>query len=137
MENTSRTEPKKGVGPLAWLGLGCGGIVLAVAAGAFTFWLKFGGKLRELSSEAVKNPARAAALSVVTLGDGKFELIAEDDEAKRYTVREVATGKKITVYYSLKTGTTETVEGDFSAIPQVDSPVGAVEPEPRPSSRPE
>jgi hypothetical protein len=117
MENTSEVTEKKGMGPLGWLGLGCGGILLAVILGAVIFWLKFGGEFRQMAEEAQKNPSRAAAMAFVKMGKGNFQMHAEDEAGKRYTVREVGTGKLTTFYWSTKTNAIEIVEGDFSAIP--------------------
>jgi hypothetical protein len=117
MEASTEQGEKRGIGPLGWVGVGCGGIVLAVVGGISIFWMKFGGEIREMKAEAEKNPARAAALGFVKVGGGKFEMAAEDELGRRYTVREVGTKKLMTFYWSSKTNALEMVEGDFSAIP--------------------
>jgi hypothetical protein len=134
MENTSEVTEKKGMGPLGWLGIGCGGILLAVILGVVIFWMKFGGEFRQMADEAKKNPARAGALAFVKMGKGSFEMQAEDEAGKRYTVREIATGKLTTFYWSAKSNSIEIVEGDFSAIPSENS---GAKPESKPEIKPE
>jgi hypothetical protein len=106
---------KKGLSGLAWLGIGCGGLVLLAIVGFIVAVFFFGGKLKDFTKEAQKNPTRAAASVVVSMGVG--EMVAEDDVNKRYTVREKQTGKLTTFYWDAKTNSSKSVDGDFSAIP--------------------
>jgi hypothetical protein len=106
---------KKGLGGLAWLGIGCGGLILLAIAGFIVVAFFFGGKVMDFSKEAQKNPTRATASVMVTMGLG--EMVAEDDVNKRYTVREKQSGKLTTFYWDAKTNSPKSVEGDFSAIP--------------------
>ena len=69
----------------------------------------------DFSKEAQKNPTRATASVMVSMGVG--EMVAEDDVNKRYTVREKQSGKLTTFYWDAKTNSPKSVEGDFSAIP--------------------
>jgi hypothetical protein len=107
---------KKGLGPLAWLGIGCGGLiviilVVVVAAGV---WL--GPKAKQLAEEMQKNPTRAAAN--ITIATGQFEMAKEDDTNKRYTVRQKANGQLTTFYWDAKTGKPQSVQGGFDAVPK-------------------
>jgi hypothetical protein len=106
---------KKGLSGLAWFGIGCGGLVLLVIVAFIVAGVFFGGKLRDFSKEVQKNPTRATASALVTMGVG--EMVAEDDVNKRYTVREKQSGKLTTFYWDAKSGSAKTVDGDFSAIP--------------------
>jgi hypothetical protein len=121
MDNSPAPPPpllpgqKKGLGGLAWFGIGCGGLVLLVIIGFIVAVVFFGGKLSDFTKEAQKNPTRAAASVVVSMGVG--EMVAEDDVNKRYTVREKQSGKLTTFYWNAKTNSPESVDGDFSAIP--------------------
>jgi DNA-binding transcriptional MerR regulator len=106
---------KKGLSGLAWFGIGCGGLVLLAIVAFIVAGVFFGGKLKEFTKEAQKNPTRTAASVVVSMGVG--EMVAEDDANKRYTVREKQTGKLTTYYWDAKTNSPKSVDGDFSAIP--------------------
>ncbi len=108
---------KKGLGPLAWIGIGCGGIIVLAVIGVVVFSLMFGGKIKQFAEDAQKNPTRAAASMMVKVSAGQIEMVAEDDANKRYTVREKQTGKLTTLYWNEKKNMMETIEGDFSAIP--------------------
>ena len=109
--------PKKGLGALGWLGIGCGGIVFLCVVGFAVFSMKFGGSLKQFAEDAQKNPTRVVATTMVKVGMGTFEMVAEDDANKRYTVREKANGKLTTIYWSERTKKAEIIPGDFSAIP--------------------
>jgi hypothetical protein len=116
---------KKGLGPLGWLGIGCGGLVLlAVAVFAFGVF-KYGGQFKEFADESQKNPTRAAATLMVKMSAGQAELVAEDDVSKRYTVRQKSNGMLTTIYWSAKKNAPEVVQGDFSAIPAEAAPAPA------------
>jgi hypothetical protein len=106
------------MGPLAWVGIGCGGIVALGIVGIVLFYVFFAGKLKTWGEDAAKNPTRAAASLVVSMGLG--EMVAEDDVQKRYTVKEKASGKLTTFYWSKKANAPADVNGDFSAIPADD-----------------
>lgn len=115
MENSSPTPEKKGLGPLAWLGIGCGGLVVIGMIGLVIFGSILGPKFKQFAEDAAKNPTRATASLMVK--SGQFEMVAEDDAHKRYTIRQKQTGKLMTIYWNEKTQTAVTIEGDFSAIP--------------------
>lgn len=125
---------KKGLGPLAWVGIGCGSIVILGIIGVVVFGLMFGGKMKEFAADMQKNPTRTVATTMITVGGGQFEMVAEDDENLRYTVRQKANGKLTTIYWDAKKNGPVTIEGDFSAIPAVTpDPDPVPEPEPAPA----
>ena len=123
---------KKGLGPLAWVGIGCGGIVVLVIIAFVVSAVLFGGKIKQFAEDAQKNPTRVTATTMVTMSGGQFEMIAEDDVNKRYTVREKQNGKLTTIYWDERKKAPEVISGDFSAIPADSSatsePVEAPEP---------
>ena len=90
------TPPKKGLSPLAWVGIGCGGLLLLaiiafVVAGAIGLsWL--GGKAKEFED----NPAMASAKMMVRMNP-ELELVESDDEAGTLTIRNKETGEVVTV----------------------------------------
>lgn len=98
---------KKGLSPLAWVGIGCGVIILLaiiamVVAGAIGLhWL--GGKAKEFQ----ENPAMATAKMMVK-ADPDIELVEADDDAGTITVRNKKTGEVMTV------GLDEIKEGKIS-----------------------
>jgi uncharacterized protein YneF (UPF0154 family) len=117
MENSPPQLPgqKKGLSGLAWLGIGCGGLVLLAIVVFVVGGVFLGAKVKNFAKEAQKNPTRATASVMVSMGAG--EMVAEDDVNKRYTVREKQSGKLMTFYWDAKTNSAQSVEGDFSAIP--------------------
>ena len=115
METPPPTPQKKGLGALAWIGIGCGGIVVLGIIGVVVFGMMFGPKLKQFAEDAQKNPTRATASVMVTTG--QFEMVAEDDANKRYTVREKKGGGLTTIYWSEKDHAPKNIPGDFSAIP--------------------
>lgn len=131
MDTPPLPSQKKGLGGLAWLGIGCGGVVALVIIAIVVSSVMFGGKIKEFAEEAQKNPTRATATTMVKLSAGQFELVAEDDVNKRYTVKEKKSGQLTTIYWDEKTKAPATVVGDFTAIPaQPAAP--AAEPAPAP-----
>jgi hypothetical protein len=112
------TAQKKGLGPLAWVGIGCGGIIVLGIVALVVFYFFMAPKLKTFGEEMAKNPVRATANMVVSVGAA--EMVAEDDVQKRYTVKEKGSGKLITFYWSKKTNGPAQIAGDFSAIPAGD-----------------
>lgn len=130
-------QKKKGLGPLGWIGVGCGGIVGLCILAVIIFSIFFGGGLKEWAQEAQTNPTRATATAMVKFPGSPFEMAAEDDANKRYTVREKKSGTLTTIYWSEKTKKPETIPGDFSAIPKDEAASSAPSPSPAPAPAPE
>ena len=121
MDTSSPTPQKKGLGVLAWLGIGCGGLVVLGVIGVVVFWMMAGGKIKQLAGDMQKNPTRATATLMVNASVGQIELVAEDDEHLRYTVKTKQGGQLTTIYWDEKKKAPVSIPGDFSAIP-ADSP---------------
>lgn len=117
MDNPSSIPPKRGLGPVAWIGIGCGGIIVLIVIGIAIFGMMFGGQIKEIAQEMQTNPTRAVASTMVKASMGQMEMAAQDDANKRYTVREKQTGKLHTIYWDERQKAPQTIEGDFSAIP--------------------
>lgn len=87
---------KKGLSPLAWVGIGCGGLLLlaivafVIAAALGLSWL--GGQMEEFED----NPAMASAKMMVRVNP-EIELVEADDEAGTLTIRNKETGEVMTV----------------------------------------
>ena len=126
METPPITPQKKGLGALAWIGIGCGGIVVLGIIGMVVFGWLYGGKIKQFAEDAQKNPTRTTATAMVTMSGGQFEMVAEDDANTRDTVKEKKSGALTTIYWSEKKKAPEVIPGDFTAIPAADAAVAPV-----------
>ena len=117
MENPPPLQ-KQGLGALAWVGIGCGSLIVLIVIGFAIFGMMFGGKIKQFAEDAQKNPTRATAAAMVTMTAGQFEMVAEDDANKRYTVKEKKSGQLTTIYWDEKKKAPVTIQGDFSAVPK-------------------
>lgn len=83
---------KKGLSPIAWVGIGCGVLVILglVIALVVTFWL--GSKVKD----AADNPEMSAAKMIVRVNP-ELELVDSDDAAGTLTIRNIETGEVMTV----------------------------------------
>jgi hypothetical protein len=107
---SSAPPAKKGLSTGAKVGIGCGGLVLLALIGLVIAAFVLGPKLAKMG----ENPTRATA-SVMVMAGG--EMVAEDDVAKRYTVKDKKSGVLTTIYWDEASQAPKVVEGDFSAIP--------------------
>jgi hypothetical protein len=98
---------KKGLGPVAWILIGCLGLLLiaALGFGACTFFV--GKKVKNMAEDFAENPARAAAELAVRVNPD-LELVETDEAAETITVRDKTTGEELTLDWS------EIQEGNFS-----------------------
>ena len=87
---------KKGMGPLGWIAIGCGAILLIglLGVGACSYYAKK--KLQSMASDFEANPEMAAAKLVVQMNPD-LELISTDDAAGTLTVRNTKTGETVTL----------------------------------------
>jgi len=103
---------KKGLSPLAWIGIGCGGIVLLgliafVIVGGWLF-----GKAKDVAKDYQDNPAMASAKTLVKLNP-EWELVDSDDDAGTLTIRDKKTGEETTVdFQDVKEGRISFKSGD-------------------------
>jgi hypothetical protein len=108
---------KKGLGPLAVVGIGCGGLTLLAIIALVVGGIFFGGKAKGYLEEAKKDPTGATARMMVSASFGQIEMVSEDPTNKRYTVKAKGTGDLTTIYWDEKKQAPGMVKGDFSAIP--------------------
>jgi hypothetical protein len=102
------SSPKKtGLPALAWVGIGCGGILVVALIVLLTAFAFLGRKLADYAREAQENPAKAAAELFVKINP-EVELVGIDDRAGTMTIRIKATGKDATVTYA------DIAQGKFS-----------------------
>jgi hypothetical protein len=89
---------KKGLSPLAWVGIGClgllviGGIVTTVIA---VFLV---GKVKEVASEMEDDPVATTA-KILAAANPDVELVSADKENRTVTFRDVNTGEEVTFGY--------------------------------------
>lgn len=85
--------PKKGLGPLGWIAIGCGAIVLlgilALGVGGYFFKTKVVDPMQE-------NPAMATAEMIVKLNPD-LELVSSDPDKNTLTVKNKKTGEVVTI----------------------------------------
>jgi hypothetical protein len=86
---------KKGLSPLAWVGIGCGALLVVgfIVFAIITFVI--GRKVKDMAD----NPDVAAmtAIEWVIKANPDIELVESDKEAKTFTVRDKKSGEEITV----------------------------------------
>jgi len=85
--------PGKGLHPLAWVGIGCGGLTLLVfiAMGLFAWW---GYHTASGIVDEFKNNEQFATAEVVIAMSPDLEAVARDLAAKTLTVRHSSTGRQ-------------------------------------------
>ena len=82
---------KKGLGPLGWVLIGCGAIVILVCIGFAVLGYLAKNKLAEIQG----NPEMAAAKTIVALNPD-LETVSSDDEAKTITISNKKTNEVVT-----------------------------------------
>ncbi|MDQ7007151.1 MAG: hypothetical protein Q9Q40_07950 [Acidobacteriota bacterium] len=87
---------RRGLHPLAWIGIGCGGLI--VVAGLLMLGAGFfvASKVKAGLDEFSDNPAITAAAAAIRLNP-ELELMEVDKEAGTLTVRNTKTGEELTV----------------------------------------
>jgi hypothetical protein len=102
------SSPKrKGLPALAWVGIGCGGILVVALIVILTAFAFLGRKVADFARQAEENPAKAAA-ELFVKANPEVELVSIDDQAGTMTIRIKATGKEATVTYA------DIAQGKFS-----------------------
>lgn len=83
--------PKKGMGPLAWVGIGCGAIIVIglIALGAVGFFVK------KKVDQYKDNPAMAAA-ELAVRANPDLELVSSDAKAGSITIKDKKSGEVTT-----------------------------------------
>jgi len=85
--------PKKGMGPLGWIAIGCGAIallgILALAVGGYMFKKKVVDPFKD-------NPGMAAA-ELVIRANPDLELVSSDPDKNTLTVKNKKTGEVVTI----------------------------------------
>ena len=117
MDTPPNAPQKKGLGVFAWLGIGCGALIVLLIIGGVIASIFLGPKLKKFAEDVQKDPTRTTATTMVSVSMGQIEMVKEDPANKRYTVRQKTNGQLTTIYWDTKKQAPVTVQGDFSAIP--------------------
>lgn len=92
-------EKKKGLHPMAWVGMGCG-VIMLIAVICIVLLVGFcKKKFDDFAAEFKKDPHQTVAEQIVKMSPA-IEKVSEDEEAGEMTIRVKETGEEITVKYS-------------------------------------
>src|SRR4029453_8943126 len=109
--------PKKGMGVVGWLAIGCPGCLLLGLGSCFACGYYAKRKLGQFNEEMQKNPEMAAAKLVVKMTPD-LELVSADDAAGTLTVKNTKTGEVVTVSVA------DAKEGKFSVLSDMGTTTG-------------
>lgn len=89
---------KKGLSPLAWFAIGCGGLILLGLGSCFVMTAFVANKAKNFVEDIEKNPDAAAvkAAEMAMRLNPDVEVVSSDPEAGTLTVRDKASGKEVT-----------------------------------------
>lgn len=120
MTNGAPVEKKKGLSTVAWIAIGCGGLIVLVIIGVFGLGFFAVQKGKEMVTEATgsesfedfvqdlqENPAKTTAQTMVRLNPD-LELVSTDDDAGTITIYNKKTGEEATLNFE------DIAEGRFS-----------------------
>lgn len=94
MQPTPATAPKKGMPAIAWVGIGCGGLILVAIVAAVILFKMAAGKIKEFAA----NPEKTAAELIVSTNPD-LKKISQDDEKGEMTI-QTKDGEQVTLSYS-------------------------------------
>lgn len=87
---------RKGLSPLAWIGIGCGALAVLAAIG-FTVMIVAGGWfLKKQADKLEKNPTLTVAEWYVR-ANPDYEIVSTDEDSGTITIKEIKTGEEMTV----------------------------------------
>lgn len=89
---------KKGLSPLAWVGIGCLGLLVIGGIVATVITVFVVGKVKEVASEMEEDPVATMA-KVLAAANPDVELVGTDKENQTVTFRDVKTGQELTFGY--------------------------------------
>jgi hypothetical protein len=97
-------QKKKGLGTLAWVGIGCGALILVAVVVLGVGGVLVAHKAKEMAGDFEANPGLATARMIVRLNPD-LEEVSADEDAGTITVRNTKTGEVATVDFDqLKEG---------------------------------
>jgi len=89
---------KKGLSPLAWVGIGCLGLLVIGGIVATVATVFVVGKVKEVASEMKDDPVATTA-KLLAAANPDIELVSTDKENRMVTFRDVNTGQELTFGY--------------------------------------
>ena len=89
---------KKGLSPLAWVGIGCLGLLVIGGIVATVITVFVVGKVKEVASEMEEDPVATTA-KLLAAANPDVELVSTDKENRTVTFRDVKTGEELTFGY--------------------------------------
>lgn len=89
---------KKGLHPLAWVGIGCGVITLLIIIVVIVGGIFAVNKVKDVAGDFESNPELAGARIFIKMNP-EIEEVSYDEDAGTITVREKETGEVVTVKY--------------------------------------
>lgn len=126
---TEETTPKKkGLSTLAWIGIGCGVLLMIAAVALLVVGMIAARKLKDVAGDFKANPEMAAARLIVKMNP-ELEEVSADEQAGTITVRHKKTGEVVTVsIQDLKEGRIKftTDEGEVSVEAKGEGEEGTV-----------
>jgi hypothetical protein len=93
-----RPQAKKGIPVIAWIGIGCGAILIVGFVSFVVLGMFAAKKARDFAQEMKANPAKTTAETLVRLNP-ELELVESNESAGTITIREKKSGKIVTVKY--------------------------------------
>ena len=98
MSNDGQTPVNKGLPTWAWIGIGCGALMILVAIAMMIGGYFVANKAKDAIAEFEENPAGTIARGIIKASPD-LEEVSSDDEAGTITIRNKKTGELITVNY--------------------------------------
>ncbi len=99
VEQQGGQQQKKGLGPIAWIAIGCGVVTLIVVLVLVAGGLFVAHKVKEAGIDPdlwEKNPTLAAS-KVISTFNPDLEVVEVDEDAGTITIRDKKTGKVVTI----------------------------------------
>ncbi len=98
MSNGEQVPAKKGLPIWAWIGIGCGGLLILVLIVVMAAGFFVANKVKDVAGDFEDNPAMATARMIVKLNP-ELEEVSTDEAAGTITVRNKKTGEVVTVNF--------------------------------------
>lgn len=91
-------SPRKGLHPLAWVAIGCAGLLVVGGIVAALVGMFLLGKAKQFAEEAERDPVLATA-KLIAAANPEIELAGQDQAKQTITFRNVKTGEEFTFDY--------------------------------------